>query len=117
MRNRELLVPEPHGVIKGAGRHVDLVGESVCSNVSCVGVVRLTYRHHRSSNQDGAITLPWSPVDPCHISPREMRSHPIGTGPFKFDEFEPNRSIKITRNPHYWKKDRPKALLGRCRSR
>jgi len=86
-------------------------GESVCSNVSCVGVVRLTYRDHRSSKQDGAITLPWSPVDPCHISPREMRSHPIGTGPFKFDEFEPNRSIKITRNPHYWKKDRPKALL------
>jgi len=71
-------------------------GESVCSNVSCVGVVRLTYRDHRSSKQDGAITLPWSPVDPCHISPREMRSHPIGTGPFKFDEFEPNRSIKIT---------------------
>jgi peptide/nickel transport system substrate-binding protein len=49
----------------------------------------------------------WSPVYPCHISPREMRSHPIGTGPFKFVEFEPNQSIKITRTPHYWKKDRP----------
>jgi peptide/nickel transport system substrate-binding protein len=36
-----------------------------------------------------------------------MRSHPIGTGPFKFVEFEPNQSIKITSNPHYWKKDRP----------
>jgi peptide/nickel transport system substrate-binding protein len=36
-----------------------------------------------------------------------MRSHPIGTGPFKFVEFKPNESIKVTRNPDYWKKDRP----------
>ena len=49
----------------------------------------------------------FSPVYPCHISPREMRSHPIGTGPFKFVEFKPNESIKVTRNPGYWKKDRP----------
>jgi peptide/nickel transport system substrate-binding protein len=49
----------------------------------------------------------WSPVYPCHISPREMRSHPIGTGPFKFVEFEPSQSIKLTRNPQYWKKSRP----------
>src|SRR5438309_6341926 len=25
-----------------------------------------------------------SPVYPCHISPAQMRQHPIGTGPFKF---------------------------------
>jgi len=31
----------------------------------------------------------WSPVYPCHVSPREMRQHPIGTGPFKFVEFKP----------------------------
>jgi len=49
----------------------------------------------------------FSPVYPCHVSPREMRSHPIGTGPFKFVEFKPNESIKVTRNPDYWKKDRP----------
>ena len=29
-----------------------------------------------------------SPVYPCHVSPRDMRSHPIGTGPFKFVEFQ-----------------------------
>src|SRR5215471_765709 len=29
----------------------------------------------------------WAPIYPCHVSPREMRSHPIGTGPFKFIEF------------------------------
>jgi len=49
----------------------------------------------------------FSPVYPCHVSPREMRSHPIGTGPFKFVEFKPNESIKVTRNLDYWKKDRP----------
>ena len=31
-----------------------------------------------------------SPVYPCHVPPREMRQHPIGTGPFKFVEFKPN---------------------------
>jgi peptide/nickel transport system substrate-binding protein len=49
----------------------------------------------------------WSPVYPCHVSPRDMRSHPIGTGPFKFIDFKPNESIKVTRNPDYWKPGRP----------
>ena len=25
----------------------------------------------------------WSPIYPCHVSPRDMRGHPIGIGPFK----------------------------------
>jgi peptide/nickel transport system substrate-binding protein len=51
----------------------------------------------------------WSPVYPCHVSPRDMRSHPIGTGtgPFKFVEFKPNERITVTRNPDYWKSGRP----------
>ena len=36
-----------------------------------------------------------------------MRRNPIGTGPFKFVEFKPNESIKVVRNPDYWKKGRP----------
>jgi ABC-type transport system substrate-binding protein len=36
-----------------------------------------------------------------------MRQHPIGTGPFKFVEFKPNESIRLTRNPDYWKPGRP----------
>jgi peptide/nickel transport system substrate-binding protein len=48
-----------------------------------------------------------SPVYPCHVSVREMRQHPIGTGPFKFIEFKPNERITLTRNNDYWKKDRP----------
>src|SRR6202165_5381614 len=49
----------------------------------------------------------YSPVYPCHVSPAEMRTHPIGTGPFRFVEFKTNESIKLTRNPDYWRKDRP----------
>jgi peptide/nickel transport system substrate-binding protein len=49
----------------------------------------------------------YSPVYPCHVSPAEMRSHPIGTGPFKFVSFKENDSITLTRNPDYWKKGRP----------
>jgi peptide/nickel transport system substrate-binding protein len=49
----------------------------------------------------------YSPVYPCHVPPRDMRSHPIGTGPFKFAEFKPNERITVTGNPDYWKKGRP----------
>src|SRR5215831_9768173 len=49
----------------------------------------------------------YSPVYPCHVPPRDMRQHPVGTGPFKFVEFKPNEYIKVARNPDYWKKDWP----------
>jgi peptide/nickel transport system substrate-binding protein len=49
----------------------------------------------------------YSPIYPCHVSARDMRLRPIGTGPFKFVEFKQNESMKVVRNPDYWKKDRP----------
>ncbi|HEX3864272.1 MAG TPA: ABC transporter substrate-binding protein, partial [Stellaceae bacterium] len=49
----------------------------------------------------------YSPIYPCHIPPAQMRQHPIGTGPFKFVEFKPNETIKLTRNTDYWKPGRP----------
>src|SRR6266852_4714071 len=48
-----------------------------------------------------------SPVYPCHVPAAQMRQHPIGTGPFKFVEYKPNESIKLARNPDYWKPGRP----------
>src|SRR5580704_1923795 len=48
-----------------------------------------------------------SPVYPCHVSPAQMRQHPIGTGPFKFVEFKPNEYIKVAKNPEYWKPSLP----------
>ena len=38
---------------------------------------------------------------------RDLRQHPIGTGPFKFVEYKPNERITLTRNTNYWKKDWP----------
>src|SRR3982074_1058429 len=49
----------------------------------------------------------YTPVYPCHVSPGDMRTKPVGTGPFKFVEFKANESIKLTRNPDYWKKGLP----------
>ena len=36
-----------------------------------------------------------------------MRQAPIGTGPFKFVEYKANQSIKLARNPNYWKPGLP----------
>src|SRR5215467_1839646 len=47
-----------------------------------------------------------TPIYPCHVSPRDMRSHPIGTGPFKFVEYKQNERIKLARNADYWKPGR-----------
>jgi peptide/nickel transport system substrate-binding protein len=49
----------------------------------------------------------YTPVYPCHVSPGDMRTKPVGTGPFKFVEFKANESIKLIRNPDYWKKGLP----------
>ncbi len=49
----------------------------------------------------------YSPIYPCHIPSAQMRTKPIGTGPFKFVEFKQNEGIKLTKNTDYWKKGRP----------
>ena len=49
----------------------------------------------------------YSPVYPCHATPADMRTRPVGTGPFKFVELKPKESVKLARNPDYFKKGRP----------
>ena len=49
----------------------------------------------------------FSPIYPCHVSPSQMRSRPIGTGPFKLASFREFQSISLVRNPDYSKKGRP----------
>jgi len=70
----------------------------------------LTATFHLKRPQPAIIAMlasGYAPVYPCHVSPRDMRQHPTGTGPFKFVEFKPNEYIKVVRNPNYWKRDRP----------
>jgi len=49
----------------------------------------------------------YTPIYPCHVSPKTMRTSPIGTGPFKFVELKQNESIKFVKNEDYWKPGRP----------
>jgi peptide/nickel transport system substrate-binding protein len=49
----------------------------------------------------------YTPVYSCHVSARDMRTKPIGTGPFKFVEMKRNESIRLVKNPDYWKKGHP----------
>jgi peptide/nickel transport system substrate-binding protein len=49
----------------------------------------------------------YTPIYPCHVPTAQMRTKPIGTGPFKFVEFKMKESIKLAKNPDYWKKGRP----------
>jgi peptide/nickel transport system substrate-binding protein len=49
----------------------------------------------------------FSPVYPCHVPQQVMRTKPVGTGPFKLAEFKRGDTIRLVRNPDYFKKDRP----------
>ena len=49
----------------------------------------------------------YTPIYACHVPVTEYRRKPIGTGPFKLAEFKMNESIKLVKNPDYWKKGLP----------
>lgn len=49
----------------------------------------------------------YSPVYPCHVSPADMRTNPVGTGPFKFAGFQQNEYIKLEKNEDYWDEGKP----------
>ncbi len=55
----------------------------------------------------GMLAGGFSPVYPCHVSAPQMRTHPIGTGPFMFSEWKQNELIRVVKNPHYFKSGRP----------
>src|SRR5712671_346390 len=81
---------------------------SIVPEVATNGDFEVTFRLKRPQPALLAMLASgWSPVYPCHVSTRDMRQRPIGTGPFKFVEFKPNEVIRVTRNPDYWKEGRP----------
>src|SRR5271167_4385389 len=78
------------------------------SEVSTNGDYEVTFHLKRPQpSMLAMLATGWTPIYPCHVTPAQMRQHPIGTGPFKFVEFKPNQSINLVRNPDYWKPGRP----------
>jgi peptide/nickel transport system substrate-binding protein len=49
----------------------------------------------------------YAPIYSCHVPQTVMRTKPIGTGPFKVAEINPNQSIRLVKNKDYWKPGRP----------
>ncbi|MGK4329790.1 glutathione ABC transporter substrate-binding protein [Lonsdalea quercina] len=38
----------------------------------------------------------------------QLRVHPVGTGPFKFSEWQQGKDVKLVKNDHYWQQGWPK---------
>ena len=77
-------------------------------NVSINGDFEATF--HMKRPQPSLLAMlasGYTPIYPCHVPAAQMRTHPIGTGPFKFVSMNQNESIKLTKNPDYWKKGLP----------
>ena len=49
----------------------------------------------------------YTPIYPCHVDAQIMRTAPIGTCPFKFNEWKRNETMRFVRNPDYFKKGKP----------
>lgn len=51
----------------------------------------------------------WSPaVLKKYPTEAQLRQHPVGTGPFKFVQWQPGKDVELTKNNHYWQKGWPK---------
>lgn len=56
----------------------------------------------------GLLAMPYGYVVPQEIVAHygeDFRSHPVGTGPFRFYRWNEGQSLILHRNPHYWEKD------------
>jgi peptide/nickel transport system substrate-binding protein len=78
------------------------------TEISVAGPYEVTFHLKRAQPSFLALLAAgWSPVYPCHASSATMRTKPIGTGPFRFVEYRLNESMRLERNPDYWKPGLP----------
>lgn len=47
------------------------------------------------------------PADFGGVSEEEFFKHPIGTGPFAVEEWDPNGDLSFVKNEHYWQEGKP----------
>lgn len=55
----------------------------------------------------GMLASHFTPIYPCHVLAKDMRTAPIGTGPFKLKELRSNEGALLVKNPDYWQKGLP----------
>jgi peptide/nickel transport system substrate-binding protein len=78
------------------------------TEVIALGDHEVTFRLNRPQPSILALLASgYTPIYPCHVPAAAQRTNPIGTGPFRFAEYRRNESIRLVRNPDYWKKGLP----------
>ena len=97
-----------NGVTEGARKSPRKIWYENVDKITPEGDHQVTF--HLKAPQPSFLNLVASnmtPIYPCHVAPKDMRTNPVGTGPFKFAEFKRNESMKVVKNPTYWKKGLP----------
>ncbi|MBS0537383.1 MAG: ABC transporter substrate-binding protein [Proteobacteria bacterium] len=101
--------------VDGADAKSDLVRKSPrkiwyqnVKDITVNGDLEVTFELKRpQSSILSMLASGYSPIYACHANGREMRTKPIGTGPFKVTEFKRNEVIKLVKNKDYFKKGKP----------
>lgn len=68
--------------------------------------VRLTFHEPWSAMPTVLVEQPGYVIAPEQIRSGDSR-HPIGTGPFVFDDWVPDSHLRVERNPDYWREGLP----------
>jgi peptide/nickel transport system substrate-binding protein len=61
--------------------------------------VRVRFHGFRVGREDSLAHLP---IMPAHVDAEARRRHPVGTGPYRFDAWEPQTAIRFVRFDRYW---------------
>ena len=54
------------------------------------------------------LTLPYASIvkkDAVEYYNEDFKMHPVGTGPFMLEKYEPDTKVVFVRNTEYWEKD------------
>lgn len=91
--------------IKGATKFVNGLSDSI-EGIKVLNDYSISFTLEKSDyNFPSLMSLPYaSIVKKKAINSTDCKKHPIGTGPFILDEYLPNQSITLLKNPEYWER-------------
>ncbi len=91
-------------LLTGPAFATNIVGASVSGPMSVTITMKspwAPFPYYLAQAQTGYLAAP------AMLNNPNGTSHPIGTGPFIFQDWVPNSHMTATRNPHYWRKGYP----------